>query len=73
MLTRTCPHTQDGGGGEELVPPPPPPGVMMNATPHVAPELPLPMSTQEPEGGEASDADVDKAPPYCQDGGGCHH
>jgi len=28
------------------------------------------MSSQEPEAGEASDADVNKPPPYSQDGGG---
>jgi len=36
----------------------------------VPPELPLTMSSQEAEAGEASDADVNKAPPYSQDGGG---
>ena len=62
-------NAQDGRAEESV--PPPPPGVMMNAVPHEAPELPLPTaSSQEPEAGEASDADINKAPPYSQDGGG---
>jgi len=65
-VNKAPPYAQDGGAEESVLPLPP--GVMMKAAIPVAPELPLPMSSQEPEGGKESDADVNKAPSYAQDG-----